>query len=149
MLKFLRKYDKWILAVGGSLLMVAFLLPQALQQLGQSGGERVVATFAGGTVTAQERIDANTRVRFLASAAGPVLAQLGVNEADHWVMLVDEARRGGFIGGPETGREYFSNLVRAPGALILMMRSRSCFCRAGRASRWRLTRWRRLLGSIG
>ena len=31
MFKFLRKYDKWILAVGGTLLMITFLVPQAIQ----------------------------------------------------------------------------------------------------------------------
>ena len=35
MLKFLRKYKAIIMVVGGSLLMVVFLLPQAAQQFGQ------------------------------------------------------------------------------------------------------------------
>jgi len=115
MLKFLRKYDKWILAVGGSLLMVAFLLPQALQQMGRGGNDRVVATYANGEITAAERYAANARLNFLRNAAGPVLQQLGVDDEDHWIMLLGEARRGGFLGGPETGRHYFGNLARMQG----------------------------------
>ncbi|XOV74985.1 MAG: hypothetical protein ACFHWZ_16165 [Phycisphaerales bacterium] len=34
MLKFLRKYNTLILVVGGSLLMVVFLVPQAIEQIG-------------------------------------------------------------------------------------------------------------------
>ena len=33
MFKFLRKYNKWILAVGGTLLMIVFLIPQAFTSL--------------------------------------------------------------------------------------------------------------------
>ena len=35
MFKFLRKYDKWILAIGGSLLLITFLVPQAIQGLSE------------------------------------------------------------------------------------------------------------------
>ena len=35
MFQFLRKYDKWILAVGGTLLMITFLVPQAIQGLSE------------------------------------------------------------------------------------------------------------------
>ena len=40
MLKFFRKYNKWILAVGGTLLMITFLIPQAIQGLSQAGAIR-------------------------------------------------------------------------------------------------------------
>ena len=35
MFKFLRKYNKWILAVGGTLLLITFLIPFAFESLGQ------------------------------------------------------------------------------------------------------------------
>ena len=35
MFKFLRKYNKFILAIGGTLLMIVFLIPQAIQSLSQ------------------------------------------------------------------------------------------------------------------
>jgi len=38
MMSFLRKYNKYILAVGGTLLMIAFLIPQAITSLSQRGG---------------------------------------------------------------------------------------------------------------
>lgn len=42
MLKFLRKYQAWIMAVGGSLLMIAFLLPQAIQRFGNMARNKPV-----------------------------------------------------------------------------------------------------------
>lgn len=42
MFKFLRKYNKWILAVGGTLLMITFLIPFAFQELGKMASQRNV-----------------------------------------------------------------------------------------------------------
>ena len=53
MFKLLRKYDKWILAVGGSLLMVVFLLPQALQQFGANPRKSAIANTDDGTIIEQ------------------------------------------------------------------------------------------------
>ena len=47
MLKFLRKYNQYILVCGGVLLMVAFLVPGALRQLGQNPDRVVVFTIDG------------------------------------------------------------------------------------------------------
>jgi len=107
MLKFLRKYDKWILAIGGSLLMVAFLLPQALQQLGRPGPNRVVATYAGGSITAQERIDANRAMQFVDAITDGLVSRQGISDPDHWVMLRERASKAGLVGGPESGRQFF------------------------------------------
>lgn len=112
MLKFLRKYDKWILAIGGSLLMVAFLLPQALQQLGSGGMNMVVATYTGGEITREERFAANSRLQFLSSALAPVVNAFEIEDQDHWLMLAEEARAAGLVGGPETGRTFFDGIVR-------------------------------------
>jgi len=116
MLKFLRKYDKWILAIGGSLLMVVFLLPQALTQWGTGGGERVVAVYDYGEITAQDRFDANRDVRFLEGVFGPVMTSLGISDPDHWIMLEEEARRSGYVGGPSSGRDLFDQIAAAQGA---------------------------------
>ena len=48
MLKFLRKYQGIILVFGGVLLMIAFLIPQALQKMGKGAGAQVVGTIDGG-----------------------------------------------------------------------------------------------------
>ena len=42
MLKFLRKYNKMILVVAGAILMVLWLLPQALQSMGNNPASQVV-----------------------------------------------------------------------------------------------------------
>ena len=38
MFKFLRKYSVWILGFGGTLLLIAFLAPNVIQQLAQRAG---------------------------------------------------------------------------------------------------------------
>ena len=39
MFKFLRKYNKWILAFGGTVLMIAFLVPEAISRLSQQAAQ--------------------------------------------------------------------------------------------------------------
>ncbi|MFG0327212.1 MAG: hypothetical protein ACF8SC_08130 [Phycisphaerales bacterium JB037] len=59
MLKFLRKYNKILLVVGGSFLMVSFMAPQAIQNLGNNPETRTVATMGDATVSAKEMELAN------------------------------------------------------------------------------------------
>lgn len=110
MLKFLRKYDKWILAVGGSLLMVVFLLPQAMQQLGGNPRDKVIATFAGGSITYGQRIRAQQEVNTLEMMHGSIpYLLLGLDRehaSSHWLLLAAEAKRAGFIAGPEDGAQF-------------------------------------------
>jgi hypothetical protein len=42
MFKFLRKYNKWILAVGGTLLMIVFLIPGAIRSLSRQAAQRSI-----------------------------------------------------------------------------------------------------------
>ena len=59
MLKLLRKYDKWILAIGGSLLMVVFLLPQALTEFGANPRKATAAVIDGrGKITEGDLMEA-------------------------------------------------------------------------------------------
>ncbi|MEM9082814.1 MAG: hypothetical protein AAGB34_04395 [Planctomycetota bacterium] len=45
MFKLLRKYNKYLVVIGGAFLMVAFLLPQAISQFGQSGAGSTYSTM--------------------------------------------------------------------------------------------------------
>lgn len=109
MLKFLRKYSKWILVVGGSLLMVAFLLPQALQSLGQGAGNRTLMVVDGRRVKADEFFEKTRGYTLVSTLLGQsALPQEGIESRNHWYLLVEEARRSGLIGGPQSGERFIS-----------------------------------------
>src|SRR5690606_32878880 len=99
MLKFLRKYSKWILVVGGSLLMVAFLLPQALTQFAGDPGSQTYMRIDGRKITGHR-----ARLAFQEYAAldmlptggqgrGGLEIALGIETPDHWLLLTDLAER--------------------------------------------------------
>jgi len=105
MLKFLRKYNKWILVIGGTLLMIAFLAPQAIQNLPKVN-DRTVAQFDGKPVKQSEIDAANAELRAINALGGNIklanyLLQLTAptNEQDvEWYMLAREAEEAGFVG---------------------------------------------------
>ncbi|MGP1272183.1 MAG: hypothetical protein ACTS22_02500 [Phycisphaerales bacterium] len=120
MLKFLRKYNKLILVIGGSLLMVAFLAPQAIQQLGQIRN-RPVGTYDGRTIKEKEFQLASQELRALnalgnAGGVATVLLRLAnesSSEAElHWYLLSKEAEQGGFVGSDLDGRSYYPVLAQ-------------------------------------
>ena len=99
MLKFLRKYNKFILVIGGSLLMVAFLAPQAIQQIGKIQN-RTVATMDGRNVKERELFEAASELRAvnaLGGTGGTATALLNLSQGSgsdadlHWYLLPKEA----------------------------------------------------------
>ncbi len=112
MLKFLRKYNKIIMVIGGALLMVAFLVPQALTQLGQDRSGREYMRIDGRKVTEGEAFKADRRRYVIAQTIPAILPTLGIEDrTDHWLMLVHEADRHGLIGGPQDGRDFIPDLA--------------------------------------
>lgn len=112
MLKFLRKYNKYILVIGGALLMVAFLVPQALTQLGQDRSGREYMRIDGQKITEGEAFKADRRRYVLAHTIPAILPTLGIEDrTDHWLLLVHEADRHGLIGGPQDGRDFIPDLA--------------------------------------
>ena len=136
MLKFLRKYQAWLLAVGGSLLMVAWLLPSTIGQMGNMGFTPVIATIAyeGDTheIRDHEWRRAAAEMTFIESlykdprATDFDLGQLlgfppanpddpnstaGLRDAAHWLLLKTEADLAGLIGGPGDGESVVNQLA--------------------------------------
>lgn len=106
MLKFLRRYNKAILMVGGSFLMVLFLLPSTTRQLGQSALARAVAYMDGQKVTITDVQEAVRELQMLEAFNPGLVKGLGIERnPEHWLLLVHEARRAGFIGGPKEARK--------------------------------------------
>jgi hypothetical protein len=102
MFKLLRKYDKWILAVGGTLLLIAFLMPQAIQGLSEWAGSK-----SGSIATVGTNQDAVSQIEF-----EPIRRQLEwlqasgntngfpaeVQTPEHWYLMVREAGQAGMVG---------------------------------------------------
>lgn len=103
MFKFLRKYNKYILAVGGTLLMIVFLVPQAIQSLSQRAavGSAVWATVGADNkeVSARDRRTCEVELDIL-ERLGRAGVRLGItDEPEHWYLLVREADQAGLVGG--------------------------------------------------
>jgi len=105
MFKFLRRYSKWILAVGGTLLMVTFLIPFAFQSLGQMAATRGAAWATVGeseskvSVFEYQQIQQEMRV---VEMLNPLLVRpIVIDTPQHWFLLTREAEQAGLIGGTE------------------------------------------------
>lgn len=119
MLKFIRKFQLVILAIGGSLLMVVFLLEPVLTSFQKSQMNRTLARLGdGGKVTLLEFERARAELD-LARRVAPVVflpkqqRGLGLSfESDqnddhvfHWILLSRLAEEAGLVGGAEDGRQ--------------------------------------------
>ena len=121
MFKFLRKYDKWILAVGGTLLLITFLAPQAIQGLAdysaQTGASWATVGDSKTTITLGEAERLRRQARLIDSM-GPqtLLNQLGAgSDPAHWFLLRREAEQAGMIGGPGEGYALATRMAQASG----------------------------------
>ncbi len=113
MLKFLRKYSQWILVIGGTLLMIAFLLPTTLSEIGQRPLFTTVMWIDGDRVGAAEFDLAAREHAAMSRLTFETLPMVGnVENADHWLLLVREAQKGGYIAGKGEGSEFLPDLVR-------------------------------------
>jgi hypothetical protein len=121
MFKFLRKYDKWILAVGGTLLMITFLVPQAIQGLSQYSAQTGATWATVGapptTISVGDADRLRRQSRLIDSlGAGNMLNQLGAgSDPAHWYLLLREAEAAGFVGGPSSGYAYAEQLAANSG----------------------------------
>ena len=113
MLKWFRKYNKYILAVGASLLMVAFLMPQACQQTGQSIGDYTIGTIGAEqqelSLSDQQRagrtVETLRRVFMSVDESMVLFAGLGGargkdQDPVDWLLMQHEAAAMGLSAGP-------------------------------------------------
>lgn len=118
MLKFIRKYQLIILAIGGSLLMVVFLLEPVITSFQRSANNRTVARFADGTtIGAMDRARASDELQLARAIAPMVFAPRtqgglgltandsdGIDPAYHWLMLSRLVEDAGLDGGASDGQ---------------------------------------------
>ncbi|MEX0885240.1 MAG: hypothetical protein WD009_02270 [Phycisphaeraceae bacterium] len=96
MLKFFRKYNKLILAIGGSVLMVAFLIQPALDMYYGTPGDRVVGRVDGEEIRMTDQYTAAMEMELL-GRMHPIAGQMaqGITQGDPllWALMVRDARR--------------------------------------------------------
>jgi len=107
MVKLLRKYNKYILVVGGSLLMIAFLVPQAFNTLLGDPSGMVYARLGDQKITLGEHEQIQREFSALEDfAPGLVRGELVCENAEHWLLLVREARAAGLVAESGDGAAW-------------------------------------------
>lgn len=125
MLKFLRKYNKVMMVVFGCFLMVVFLMPGALNQIGRGQLRQTVARLEGKPVRISDIQAAQRELQLVATILpdmvapatrdvlpGP-LSVFGIRGVEHWMLLVHEARALGLVGGPRDGQAFLRRYADA------------------------------------
>ena len=117
MFKLLRQYNQWILVVGGTLLLVAFLMPSAIQSCAQQSAVSGApwATYGDGKELTGHDLDRARKelaivdlLRQNSSGTDPISAIGAHEDPAHWWMLSEEAARAGLVGGPGEGEAVLS-----------------------------------------
>ncbi len=107
MFKFLRKYNKYILAVGGTLLLITFLIPYAFTNLLQGMGQGR-STWATVGLEKRQKISyrelslVQREMRLLDTAAAQLQLPVPVDRAEYWYLLSREATQAGLVPAPST-----------------------------------------------
>lgn len=111
MLKLLKKYNKILLIVLGVVLMVAFLIGDAVRGLGKSysgSGFKI----GGRQISAEQAALGSARLDMLKGRFPELVGALELDErnrAEHWILLVEEAREAGFVGPEAEGVAFFTD----------------------------------------
>jgi hypothetical protein len=115
MLKLLKKYKMWILAIFGVFIMISFLLADTLQRQAQNiAHNQRVFTMDGEKVTSGHAAAASLAVESLRRTLPPNLLQAirlpDEGRTENWMMRTHEAERAGLNGGPVDGRQFADDL---------------------------------------
>jgi hypothetical protein len=121
MTKILRKYNKWLIAIFGSFLMVTFMLsgPQSCAQ--QDPARTVEGTLGGRTVRAKELATVSMEYESVKSIAPDLVQrQMNIRDGVHWLLLVTEAQRLGLVGNANDGRGMLDVLAQDMTPVMVM-----------------------------
>jgi hypothetical protein len=119
MLKFLRKYNTLILVVGGSLLMVVFLVPQAIEQIGRNPANIAYAEVEGETLSMEDVSGVRDSWQMINQLVPEIVAFMQIEGLDHWLLLTREATQNGLIGGPTDGASSFGFFADVYGQTVV------------------------------
>jgi len=102
MLRWFHKYQKIILVVGGSLLMVVFLIPGA-DMFMPTGANQPIGEVDGITFTAQDSNLAGAELELL-TRIGRIPPEALPDDPVQWMLLLHEAQRNGIYTTPAAAR---------------------------------------------
>jgi hypothetical protein len=116
MFKFLRKYKGWLLGVFGTLLLIVFLVPQAISGIAQysatTGGTWATVGADAEKVTFKTLDRLQRELRVLQAVGNPTINSLGADRSpEHWYLLRREAEQAGLHGGAGDGRGVLAGLT--------------------------------------
>ena len=114
MLKFLRKYNLIIMVIGGSLLMVVFLLQPILTRLAPDPGKRKAATLGDTIITRNDLSDASNDIAILNRFLPFIVFNLNLDpehKDDHYLLLLHEAKSSGLVGEAGDGASWIPELA--------------------------------------
>jgi len=113
MLKTLRKYNKWVMVVFGTILMVSFLFTGAAGQFAPDPRKEVVAT-AGGQKIRRSAFDLAERETEVLQQLVPrtIILDYGIQDGTHWLLLTREAEKLGLVGDERDGLDWIADLSR-------------------------------------
>ncbi len=114
MLKFLRKYRTLMLGMFIVILMVAFVAPQAIQQLGPNPLKQKAGEIGGEPITMGDLQRAAAEVQVLDNISPAVPFLIGLDASrrpEHWMLLKHEAERAGMIGEGEDGADWLPEIA--------------------------------------
>lgn len=110
MLKHIQKYNRQILVVVSSLLLVVFLAPTAVTQCSRFNAKPTTVwatTSDGAAMTLGDLQDLRSELAVLEVLGDPISKGLGIDKKpEHWWLLVKEAKDAGMVGGAGDGRSY-------------------------------------------
>lgn len=113
MLKFIRKYQLWILVIGGSLLMVAWLVPAGFQQALANPQGPVIGRLGDVKIRDGDRARASIEMDIVQRIDRDAMRRLGVDPTDplHWILLKHEAQRLGLMPGDQAADDAIAALL--------------------------------------
>lgn len=135
MLKFIRKYQLIILAIGGSLLMVVFLFEPIIGRLSPDGRKATVSKLADGTTFngfdyQRANFDIAVLKRVYPRIFLPVTqGGLGINQGGeesselHWLLLTKQATDAGLIGDAQEGRDWIPLIAQREAQSVVMQQA--------------------------
>lgn len=115
MLRILRRYKGWIIGIGGSILMVLFLLPTTATQMGPNVLSEKIASIDGSKVTVADLREAEAQFEAVGSVMPEVLIFLGMGDQSRadatyrWLLMSHEARKAGLIGHEGDGESFITD----------------------------------------
>ncbi len=124
MSKFLRKYQKFLLVIFASALMVVFVAPQAITRIGQGIGKRTEVYIGERSINTLDLQQAGREREaigsFISFATGsPQYASILTGENSlHWILLTHAAREAGFIGEAGDGEAWVNQFSAQQASLL-------------------------------